>query len=180
MNRDLNRVSVWCNLLVMKLNASKTKTMIVSRSRTVHPLLTPLTLDGTVLGASADLVILGVKFDTKMTFKRHLRSVSSAAAQRLGIMRKSWQVFHDRSLLVRSFWSFVLPVLECCSAVWCSAADSHIKLLDRVLECNLANRRSVAELCMLFKIRSNPMHPLSSALPLPCVPARVPRGALVH
>ena len=28
MNRDLNRVSVWCNLWGMKLNASKTKTMI--------------------------------------------------------------------------------------------------------------------------------------------------------
>ena len=37
MNRDLNRVSVWCNLWRMKLNACKTKTMIVSRSRTVHP-----------------------------------------------------------------------------------------------------------------------------------------------
>ena len=110
MNRDLNRVSVWCNQWGMKLNASKTKTMIVSRSRTVHPQLTPLTLDGTVLGESADLVILGVTFDAKMTFEKHRRSVSSAAAQRLGIMRKSWQVFHDQSLLVRSFRSFVLPV----------------------------------------------------------------------
>ena len=32
---------------------------------------------------------------------------------------------------------------------------------------------------MLFKIKSNPMHPLSGALPLPYVPARVTRGALV-
>ena len=74
--------------------------------------------------------------------------------------------------------------------MWCSAADSHLKLLDRVvrsagflagavLECNLAHRRSVAELCMLFKIKSNPMHPLSGALLLPYVPARVTRGALV-
>ena len=59
MNRELNRVSVWCNLWGMKLNASKTKTMIVSRSRTVHPQLTTLTLDGTVLKESADLVIFG-------------------------------------------------------------------------------------------------------------------------
>ena len=190
MNRDLNRVSVWRNLWGMKLNASKTKTIIVSRSCTVHPQLTPLTLDGTVLKESADLVILGVTFYAKMTFEKHLRSVSSAAAQRLGIMRKSWQVFHDWSLLLRSFWSFVLPVLEYCSAVWCSAADSHLKLLDRVvrsagflaggvLDCNLAHRRSVAELCLLFKIKSNPMHPLSIALPLPYAPARVTRGALV-
>ena len=114
MNRDLNRVSVWCNLCGMKLNASKTKT--VSRSRTVHPRLTPLTLYGTVLKKSADLVILGVTFDARMTFEKHPCSVSSAAALRLGIMRNSWQVFHDRSLLLRSFWSFVLPVLEYCSA----------------------------------------------------------------
>ena len=74
--------------------------------------------------------------------------------------------------------------------MWCSAADSLLKLLDRVvrsagflaggvLECNRAHRRSVEELCMLFKIRCNPMHPLSGALPLPHVPARVTRGALV-
>ena len=105
-------------------------------------------------------------------------------------MRKSWQVFHDRSLILRSFRSFVLPILEYCSAVWCSAADSHLKLLDRVvssdgflagvvLDCNLAHRRSVPELCMLFKIKSDQMHPLSSALPFPYVPARVNRGDLV-
>ena len=162
MNRDLNRFSVWCDLWGMKLNPSKTKTMIVSRSCTVHPQLTLLTLDETVLKESADLVIFGVMFDAKMTFKKHRRSVSSVAAQRLGVMRKSWQVFHDWSLLLRSFWSFVLPVLEYCSVVWCSAVDSHLKLLGRVVrsagflaggvsECNLAHRRSVAELCMLFK-----------------------------
>ena len=88
MNHDINRVSVWGNLWGMKLNSNKTKTMIVFRSRTVHPQLTPLTLDGTVLKESADLVILGVTFDAKMTFEKHRRSVSSAAAQRLGFMRK--------------------------------------------------------------------------------------------
>ena len=68
MNYDLNKVSVWCDLYRMKLNASKTKTMIVSRSRTVHPQSTPLTLDGTLLKESDDLVILGETFDAKMTF----------------------------------------------------------------------------------------------------------------
>ena len=47
----------------MKLNASKTKTMIVSRSCAVHPQLTPLTLDGTMIKESADLIMLGATFD---------------------------------------------------------------------------------------------------------------------
>ena len=47
--RDLGRVSEWCYLWGMKLNASKTKTMIVSRSHTMHPQSSPLTIGGTVL-----------------------------------------------------------------------------------------------------------------------------------
>ena len=90
---DLGRVSEWCDLWGKKLNASKT--MIVSRSRTVHPQSPPLTIGGTVLEESDDLVILGVTFDSKMTFEKHLRSVSRAASQGLGILRKSWRVFHD-------------------------------------------------------------------------------------
>ena len=127
---DIGRVSEWCDLWGMKLNASKTKTMIVSRSCTTHPQSPPLTIGGTKLKESVDLVILGMTFDSKMTFEKHLRSVSIAASQRLGILRKSRRVFHDRLLLGRSFRGFVLPVLEYCSAVWCSAADTHLKLLD--------------------------------------------------
>ena len=52
-------------------------------------------------------------------------------------------------------------------------------LAGGVLECNLAHRRSVAELCKLFKIKSDPMHPLGCALPLPYAPAHVTLGALV-
>ena len=42
--RDIHRVSEWCDLWGMKLNASKTKTLIVSRSRTMHPQSPPLTI----------------------------------------------------------------------------------------------------------------------------------------
>ena len=87
--RDLGRASKWCDLWGMKLNASKTKTMIVSRSRTIHPQSPQLTIGGTVLKESDDLIILGVTFDSKMTLEKHLRSVSRAASQSLGILRKS-------------------------------------------------------------------------------------------
>ena len=44
-----------------------------------------------------------------------------------------------------------------------------------MFECDISHRRSVAVLCMLYKIRCNPVHPLNGALPGP----RVTRGALV-
>ena len=58
LNRDLVRVNAWCDLWGMKLNASRTKTMIVSSSRTMHLQSPPLTIDGTVLKESDDLDIL--------------------------------------------------------------------------------------------------------------------------
>ena len=61
----------------------------------MHPQSLALTIGGTVLKEPDDLVISGVTFDSKMTFEKHLRSVFRAASQRLGILRNSWQVFHD-------------------------------------------------------------------------------------
>ena len=117
---------------------------------------------------------------------------STRSSQRLCILRKSWRVFHERLLLGKCFHGFVLLVLEYCSAVWCSAADTHFKLMDRalsgarclttgahVLDCDITHGWPVAVLCMLYKIRCNPMDPLYSALPVPYMPVRVTRGALV-
>ena len=139
-NLDLVRVNAWCDHWGIKFNASKTKTMIVSRSCTMNPQRHPLTIDSTVLKESADLDIFVVTFDSKLTFEKHLRSVSRSASQRLGIL-KSWRVFHDRLLIDRCFWGFVLPVLKYCSVVWCSAADTHLKLLNRIVSeaCCLAD-----------------------------------------
>ena len=43
----------------MKLNTSKSETIIVSRSHTIHPLSPPLTIDGTVVKESDDLDFIG-------------------------------------------------------------------------------------------------------------------------
>ena len=57
MTCNIGSVSDWCDLWGMKLNASKTETMIVSRSRTMHlqspPLTVTVSIGGTVLKESA-------------------------------------------------------------------------------------------------------------------------------
>ena len=80
LSRDLMTVSECCDLRlrVTKLSASKSKTMIVSRSCTIHPQSPALTIRGAVLKESDDLVILGVTFDSNMTFEQHLRCFQSS------------------------------------------------------------------------------------------------------
>ena len=97
--------------------------------------------------------------------------------------------------MIDCFLEAAFRVLSCpfwkyCSAVWCSAADAHIKLLDSVFngasfltggvfQRDLPHRRSLVVLCMFYKFRCNPMHNLYGALPDPHVPVRVTRGALI-
>ena len=48
-----------------------------------------------------------------------------------------------------------------------------------MFERDLAHRRSVEVLCMLSKIRCNPIHPLYGSLPVPYVPVWVTRGTVI-
>ena len=86
---------------------------------------------------------------------------------------------------------FVLPVLEYFSAMWRSAVDAHLKLLDRVVSgahfltggvfvYYIAHHQSVAVLSMLYKIRYSQMHHFYGAVRGPYVPMQVTRDARSH
>ena len=124
--------------------------------------------------------ILGVMFDSKFTFERHIRSISSSVAQKIGLLRKSFRIFGDCDVLLKCFNSFILSCLKYCSPVWLSAADSHLKLLDRNLQAckflipnftiSLQHRRFISSLCMLYRIFHNPSHPSILNFPTCSVP----------
>ena len=62
---------------------------------------------------------------------------------------------------------------------WTVQSNGARFLTGGVFECDISHRRSVAVMCMLYKIRCNPVHPLNGALPGPYVPVQVTCGALV-
>ena len=72
MKRDLGSVSEWCDPLEIKLNARKTETLVVYRSRTMHSVAPINYCRGTVLKESDDIDILGVTCDSKMAHENHL------------------------------------------------------------------------------------------------------------
>ena len=96
-------------------------------------------------------------------------------------MRKCWQTYHDNSIVLKCFYSFILPFFEYCSIVWMSAAPTYIKMLDRVfasarflapVNIKLDHRRDVAAACLFYKIVNNPDHPMHTRIPPPVEHAR--------
>ena len=77
LNRDLARFQEWCNHWCMILNHNKTKALVVSRSRPVNPPYGDLVGSGVSICVSPNLDILGVKFDSRLTFEDHLRGILS-------------------------------------------------------------------------------------------------------
>ena len=68
----VGKISTWCNLWGMRLNPNKTQSIIVSRSRTVFPPHPDLFEGSTSLSSCEFFIFLGVTFDSKFTFERHI------------------------------------------------------------------------------------------------------------
>ena len=165
--------------------------MVISRSRTVAPHLPSFVLDGAEVERFYQLRILGVTLDHLLSFETHIRSVVSSASRRLVIFRKTLGVFDHLALTFRCFWCYLLPVLEYYTAFWMSAADCHLRFLDRVVSrasamcgraipCDLWHRLWVVFLCLFYKIGGNDCHPVGSLfLAARRAPIRVTRRGLV-
>lgn len=188
LDRDLSRISSWCTKWGMKLNPRKTHSIVFSRSRTSLPLHPDLSVDGVNILNVQSFKILGVTLDSKLTFEEHIRSVCASVNRKSGLLRKCYKMFACEATVLHSFYAFILPHLEYCAPVWMSAADSHLRLLDRTLRSiqfvlpnlliDLSHRRSVGALSVLFKVFKNQQHPLHCRLPPPYHPFRMTRQVL--
>ena len=93
LNDDLAVISDWCSRWGMLVNPSKTRGMLISRSRTVEPLFPDLLIDGSVVEMVSELKILGVIIDSKLSFEKQVRAIAASASMRVGILRKTMSVF---------------------------------------------------------------------------------------
>ena len=86
-----------------------------------------MVLSGVSICASPNLDNFGVKFDSRLTFEDHVRSIVSRVSQRICILRLMKSVFVNTSLLLRCYYAFVLPILEYYSPVRGSTAEFYLQ-----------------------------------------------------
>ena len=179
LNRDLSKISTWCNLWCLRLNPNKTQSMIVSKSRTVlfpHP---DLLVVSTALNFETLLKFLVLCLTASLLLRGTFVPFLLRLLNRL--------VYSENLLKSLRINSFIFPHLKYCFPVWSSTADSHLKLLDKNLRSckilipnltiSLQHHCFISSLCMLYKIFHNPSHPLHSELPNVFHPRRVTRGS---
>ena len=120
LNEELTKVVDWCERWDMKLNPRKSKSFLVSRSRSELPPHPFLYANGDQIQEERHMKFLGVVLASKLTYEEYLRQVASRARQKTGILRKAVRLFAcDSAILGRCLRAYVLPLVEYCSRGGC-------------------------------------------------------------
>ena len=129
LQQDLDGISRWCENNKLYLNTSKCYFIRFTRCKT------PVIFDY-VTGINKVLQVdvikdLGVIFDSKLSFKQHIFSISMRARKLWGFIARSCANF-DIIVLKTLYISLVRSVLEYSAPVWSPYFQCNIDLLERV------------------------------------------------
>ena len=184
-------------------NTSKTNGTLFSLSTSKEQI--KLRLKGEIVPQTDNLTFLGVKLDTRLTWKPQIEKMERSSLQKLALMRKlaetSWGA--DSSILTKVYTATVRPTTEYASTTWGTAAKTNKSRLDKIQNMALrvilgamkttpvhdmkktANveplerRRSLKILLQGEKLRRLPSHPLHTNLAQP-TKNRLKRQSLNH
>ena len=144
--------------------------MLISRRRDLSSLPPPnVFLDGKRLSLQDSIKILGVEFDSGLTYTSHVQQVARTAAWKLGCIRRISHLL-DGPSVAALYKSQVRSVMEYSPLVWSACPPSYLDLLVKVqrraesliqLKTQhlhevtlqpLQHRRNVGGLCVMYKI----------------------------
>ena len=120
LNQLAAEVSTWANINRMALNATKTKSMLVSSPRKLNT-LTSQSLNGAVNDSKVEQVtepkILGVAFDHALSWKGHVKSMCKKLNSRITLLRRI-QPYLTQMGSLHYYNACIHSELVYCSSVW--------------------------------------------------------------
>ena len=112
MQEDLNKLAVWTNANLMKLNEKKTNYMIFSRQK--KSFSTRLTINGNLLERKSSIKILGVWLQEDGGWQTNVDQMCKSAFARISMLTKLSYAGVSRSDLVHLYKMFIRSKLEYC------------------------------------------------------------------
>lgn len=123
LQNDLDALSTWSIANGMKLNVDKCKCMSFAMRR--EPILASYYIDSIELERVTHMRDLGVWFDEKLSFSRHIECKIAKAFSMLGFMKRICSEFTNVAAIRSIYCAHVRSHLEYASVVWSPAYDVH-------------------------------------------------------
>jgi hypothetical protein len=125
---DLSAIEAWSVLWCLPLNIKK---CVLFRLRDIPNITDVYVLHGTNLTMVEHVKDLGVYFSKNLNFAYHCNYVYSCASRRLSLMLRSF-INRDKFFLTRMFKTYIRPIVEYCSCVWCPHFIKDIDLIESI------------------------------------------------
>ena len=119
---DIDLISNWSKQNHLTLNASKTKFMLIFRSRQQCNLPSFL-LDSVPLDQVAHFKYLGVWISDDLSWSKHVSAISCKARRLLGFIFRTFSPHCSPETIITLYKAQVLPILDYACIVW----DPHLK-----------------------------------------------------
>ena len=131
-NGILECIATWGKLWQVKFAAEKTQCMVISRLPNDTQLIRGrLSFNGGILDITDRLNVLGVEFDNKLCFSRHVENLARKASAKISVLRRMKYLLDKRGLCML-YKAQVRSQLEYGFLAWRSCPQSHLVLLDKV------------------------------------------------
>lgn len=128
---DLDEFQQWCTLNCLNLNIDKCYAVTFSR-KSSSDISFDYKLNGCVIKRSTEIKDLGIIFDSKLAFTKHIDYIVSKSFSMIGFIRRNTQEFRDPATLKSLYISLVRSRLEYCSIIWSPYYEVHSTKIERV------------------------------------------------
>lgn len=125
----LRRIADWGSKWQVKFAPAKTQLLVVART----PVDLQLEFEGLKLTPREEVEVLGLTYDSRLTFRTHIQQLARAASRKLtSLSRISWLMdSRGREVLYKAQ---IRSSLEYSCLTWGGAASTHLALLDKIQE----------------------------------------------
>lgn len=102
----------------MKFNCNKSCRLVFNRSRSSNPPHSNIIIGDSKIETCFLLKLLDVFLDPVLTFEPHLCSIAASFSQKVGLLRKCWEIYSNDILVRINFYSFLWPLLHYYSPIY--------------------------------------------------------------
>lgn len=129
LQRDINEILRWSEVNRLTFNPSKCEVM--SFGRGPSPVVFDYSMGDEPIRRVYEVKDLGIIFDPRLTFRKHVRDVTARAFQRLGFVLRNSGALSEAA--VRALYAaLVRSVLETNSVVWSPHESKYILMLEQI------------------------------------------------
>jgi hypothetical protein len=129
--KHVNEISAWCDLNDFAMSAEKTKCMVFSHRRENK---CSVRLNNNNIEIVESHKFLGVNFDSKLTWDKHIDSIVVRSKQRCNLLRclsgTYWGA--DMHSLLMLYRTYIRPIIDYGCIIYQTASKSQLSKLDRI------------------------------------------------